>query len=173
MTPTAIALTAWEARDTRPPLDTIFEALELDAHPRLHTHGTDAVNRYSACLDAWRDLVQERTGGDYALALPKRSPDGRKRKIRRVEHTCPICGTVRGVLPSDLHRVATCGATECVGEWQSRLQAGRLTDRNNDIFGRWMKGVDPDVLAEEHGLSRNRVLTICREVGGLPEGRAA
>ena len=105
MTTQAIIARAWQHKDHTAPLDTILDSLGLDAWPRLHTHGPEAVNRCSEVVGAWCETVGDR---GLRAALPAGNRQGQK--AQRIRWECSGCGEVRMLIPSEAGRRVYCGS---------------------------------------------------------------
>lgn len=108
MSPQVIAETAWDQRHDRMPLDTIMEAMGLEDIPSARRDGFEVVHRWNEALNAWKELVTERTGGDLTLALPGRLLED----LDRVAIDCEVCGDTVLVKPSEAERRRYC-SQEC------------------------------------------------------------
>ena len=150
MSPATIAHRAWVARHDRPPLDTIYDALGLDRHPRVHRDGTGPVNRLSACLDAWWALVQEK--GEHV----------RTDRRPAVTMVCEHCGEAFGCEARLVDQRRYCGRS-CAVTAREAERREALTARNLEIVRRANRGERPESIALDVGLSTGRVRDLIGE----------
>lgn len=153
--PADIAERAFRDRNTRPPLETIYAALGLDRHPRIHRDGVGPVNDLSACLNAWKELARAE-----GLLLTGNTPP--------VWMDCEWCGVRFPCERQQAHSRRFCGHA-CARRDQVAQRREERHERNRGIVAAIEGGESAEDVAERVGLSVRYVEDLYREWGEREE----
>lgn len=149
MDPQAIARRAYRDRDTRSPLTTIYAALGLDRHPRIHRDGVGPVNRLSACLNAWKELA----AAEGLLVRDSTPP---------VWMDCEWCGVRFPCEKRQAHSRRFCSHACARRDYVDQRREERH-ERNRGIVAAIEGGESPEDVAARVGLSVRYVEDLYRE----------